>query len=465
MSTPTLWIFLPILVGGTLLFFRSRKTIALSASILTLFLTLAAWLLPIDTAMTIGGISLKISSSFEIFGRHLMLTSADRSLLALIYGSSMVWFAVAPGIRAPRRFTSLGLIITAILVAALAVEPFLYAALLIEMAVLLTVPLLSVPGKKPGKGLLRFLIFQTLAMPFILFSGWLLAGIEANPGNLGLVQQAAILIGLGFAFLLAVFPFYSWIPMLIEESSVYVVGFIFWLFPTVNLFFGLGFLDHYTWLKDLPDMGSILMVVGTLMVVSGGILSAFQRQLGRIMGYAMIMETGFSILAISLMGTSGLNLFFMLLIPRFIGLLVWAFSLSILKNHSPVLELAGIKGIARVLPFASSGLMLSLLAMAGMPLLAGFPAHQAIWENLAVHSLPVVAWVLAGGISLIFTTLRVLSVFVMAPEGTLWESHESNAQRILLALGYLVLLLLGIFPQLVTPLWANLPVIFTHLGQ
>jgi formate hydrogenlyase subunit 3/multisubunit Na+/H+ antiporter MnhD subunit len=133
--------------------------------------------------------------------------------------------------------TSLGLAITALLVGALAVEPFLYAALFIETAVLISVPLLSAPGRKPGKGLIRFLIFQTLGMPFILFSSWLLAGIEANPGDLGLVQQAAILIGLGFSFLLAVFPFYSWIPLLTEESTPYTVGFILWMFPTVTIFF------------------------------------------------------------------------------------------------------------------------------------------------------------------------------------------------------------------------------------
>ncbi|MBE3038063.1 MAG: hypothetical protein IMZ62_04540, partial [Chloroflexi bacterium] len=464
MSAPFLWIFLPLTLAGLLMLLRNQKVIALIACIFTLFLTLAAWLLPIDTAMTIGNVSFKLSSSFEILGRHLVLGSADRSLLALIYGSAIVWFAVAPAVKTARRLTSLGLAITALLVAALAVEPFLYAALLIEMAVLLSIPLLSAPGQRPGKGLIRFLIFQTLAMPFILFSGWLLAGIEANPGDLELVQQAAILIGLGFSFLLAVFPFYSWIPMLTEESSPFSVAFILWMFPTVTIFFGLGFLDHYTWLRDAPALGSVLTTVGILMVFSGGLLAAFQQHLGRIMGYAVIMETGFSILTLSLGGTVGLNILFMLFVPRTLSLVVWALALTILKEHSPTLILSDIKGLVRIWPFATSGLVLANLALAGMPLLAGFPPHQAIWEGLASTSLPVVIWVLIGNLGLFFSAVRVMLAFAAAPEGAHWESRETAAQRILLAVSFLALLLLGLFPQWVLPLWTKLPAIFTHLG-
>jgi NADH:ubiquinone oxidoreductase subunit 2 (subunit N) len=465
MSAPLLWIILPLVLAGILMLLRNQKVVALIASIFALILTLAAWLLPIDTVINIGSVPFKLSSSFEILGRHLILSSADRSLLALIYGSAIIWFAVATAVKTTHRLVSLGLAITALLVAALAVEPFLYAALLIEMAVLLSIPMLSVPGQKTGKGLIRFLIFQTLAMPFILFSGWLLAGIEANPGNLGLVQQAAILIGLGFSFLLAVFPFYSWIPLLAEEASPYTVGFILWMFPTVTIFFGLGFLDHYTWLRDAPALGTVLTTVGILMVVSGGLLAAFQHHLGRLMGYAVIIETGFSILTLSLVGTVGLNIFFMLFIPRTLSLVVWSLSLTILKEHSSTLILSDIRGLLRFWPYATSGLVLANLAMAGMPLLAGFPPHQAIWEMLASTSLPVVFWVLIGNFSLFFSAVRVMLAFVSAPEGIPWESRETPSQRILLAISFLALLLLGLFPQWVLPLWTKLPAIYSHLGQ
>ena len=465
MSAPLLWILLPLLVAGLLLLLRNQNAITLVACIFTLFLTLAAWLIPIDTTLTVGGWSFKLVPSLEILGRHLTITSADRSLLTLIYGSALFWFIPAASLKIAHRLIPLGLAIISLLVAALAVDPFLYAALLIATAVLLSIPLLYSPGQKPGKGLMRFLIFQTLAVPFILFSGWLLAGIEANPGNIGLVQQAAIFLGLGFAFLLAIFPFYTWIPLLAEEVHPYILGFILWMLPTVTMFFGLGFLDHYAWLRDAPSLGIVLTTAGALMVVTGGLLSAFQRHLGHIMGYTVIVETGFSLLALSLAGRTGINIFLLLLVPRTLCLSVWTLALSILKEQAPKLTLSDVKGLGRIWPFTATGLILSNLALAGIPLLAGFPAHQAVWEGLARISLPLTLWVFIGSLGLFASAVRVLAALVMAPEGVRWEVRETRPQQFFLIVGWLIVFLLGLFPQWVLPLWTKLPILFEHLGQ
>ncbi len=110
----------------------------------------------------------------EILGRKLTLTSADRSFLALIYGSAFFWFIPAISLKITWPLIPLGLAITSLLVAALAVEPFLYAALIIEIAVLLSIPLLMSQRQKPMKGIIRFLILQTLGSA-IHSNFWLVA--------------------------------------------------------------------------------------------------------------------------------------------------------------------------------------------------------------------------------------------------------------------------------------------------
>ena len=198
------------------------------------------------------------------------------------------------------RLVPLGFIITSLLLGSLAVEPFLYAALLIEMAVLIAIPLLIPLDQRPGKGVIRFLIFQTLAMPFILMAGFLLSGVEASPSDVNLVIQAGVLLGLGFAFLLAVFPFYTWIPMICEEASPYAAGFVLMIFPTIGILFGLNFLDRYTFLRESRQLYEILRFIGIITFLTAGIWALFQRHGARMMGYASIMATGLSILAMSL---------------------------------------------------------------------------------------------------------------------------------------------------------------------
>jgi len=109
--------------------------------------------------------------------------------------------------------------------------------------------------------------------------------------------------------------------------------------------------------------------------------------------------------------------------------------------------------------------VLAGLSLAGLPLLASFPARLAIWEGLARQSVAAAAWALAGSLGLAITAMRVLAVLVNAPEGSTWGSRESTMQRILIISGGVMLLLLGIVPSLASILWTTLPALFTHLGQ
>ncbi len=458
MNAPLIWIFLPFFLGIFLMVLKNQKLIVLVATVICILLAISAFLLQIDSALTIGNLNLRIAPDFEVLGRRLIIPNSDRSLLVLIYGASAFWFAVASSIKVSRRLIPYGLAITSLLVAALAVEPFLYAALLIEVAVLLSIPLVSASNQKPGKGVLRFLIYQTLAMPFILFSGWLLTGIEATPGNLASVTNATAMLGLGFAFLLAVFPFYTWIPLLAEEVHPYVAGFVLWIFLTTTIFFGLGFLDRYAWLRDSSSLGIILTTVGLIMVISSGILFMFQRHLSRMMGYAVIFENGFSLIALGLGGEYGLNSFLLLFIPRLVSLALWAYALSVLHAQSPILVINNLQGMARKWPFATAGVLLAALSIAGLPLLAAFPGHQAIWMGAAQKSLSISIWILLGSLGMTIGAIRILTYLLTSIQGSSWSSLETWPQRIFLSLGWLILLLFGLFPQLASFLWIPPPV-------
>ena len=466
MTAPLVWIVFPLLAGALLLLLRRERLVAFLGTAVSVFLALLALWLPPDTLRQIGPLSLQIESTLILFGRQISLTSAQQIVLALVYGISAFWFFGTLAAGNARRIVPTGLLITALLVASLAVQPFLYAALLIELAVMLSIPLLVRVGKPPGRGLIRFLVYQTLAMPFILFAGFLLSGVDIGPSDVGLIIQAAVLLGLGFAFLLAVFPLYTWVPLLAEEAPPYAVGFILILFPTFSLIFGLNFIDSYSWLRDSPQFADILRIVGLLMVVTSGLWAAFQHRLGRIFAYSVVAETGISLLAISLPDRQlGLQIFFYLLAPRALALGIWAMSLAIFEKNNPNLDLNSLRGLSRTFPLASTGLVLANMALAGLPLMPIFPIRLALWEKLAAFSFPSVIWLGIASLGSLLAALRTLMALAASDEDTPWKSNETWYQRILIGLGLLGLLIFGLFPQWTQPFLSNLPAMFEHLTK
>ncbi len=466
MTAAHVWIFLPVAVAALLTLVRSDRWAAILGSLFSLLLAWAAIRLPVNAPIAFGSLAFRIAPGLTILGRQLVIEANDQPLLVLIYGLLGFWLFGALAVGNARRLAPFGLAITAAMVAALSVQPFLYAALIIQTTVLSLVALLVRPEQAPSRGVLRFLVYLSLGMPFILLAGFLLSGAESSPADLGLVVQSAVLLGMGFAFLLAIFPFHTWVPMIAEEHPPYVVGFIWLILSTVVILFGMGFLDRFTWLRESLQVRAALQLVGTMMVVIGGGWAVFQRHLGRILGYAFITETGISLLALSLPDQRmAVQLMFWLAVPRVLALGVWSMAATVLRFHANSLGFADVRGLLRSLPVAGAALVLANFSLLGMPLLASFPARQVLWEQLAQVWPGAGFWFGVGLMGGWTAAVRTLAVLSMAPADVVWQSRETWMQRGLLGLGMLLLVIFGVFPHWLQPFLSGLPLVFERLGR
>jgi multicomponent Na+:H+ antiporter subunit D len=188
-----------------------------------------------------------------------------------------------------------------------------------------------------------------------------------------------------------------------------------------------------------------------LMVITAGIWAAFQKDLSRLLGYAVIVETGFSLLALSMVAQVGKELFSAMFIPRMIGFGLWALSLSILMRGAGSTRFDDVAGLAQRMPVASAGLAVASLTLGGLPVLPVFPIHQVILEELARQSLASALWVLVGSGSLLFSTFRSLAVLARGSRVS-QPASESRLQIALIIAGIAGLLLIGIFPQFFMPM-------------
>ena len=465
MNTSLIWIIFPAVIAVVCLFFQRRETLVAILGVFTaLTLAALAYWLPSEELWTIGPWNLSFSDTWSVLGRQFVLSETDRPALIVLYLAVGLWFGAVPIARPGQLFVPFGLGFVALLTAAIAVDPFLYAALLVEMAVLLSIPTLITPGSRVGRGLLRYLTFQTLGLPFILFAGWMLTGVEVTPGDQGLIVRAGVFLGFGFALLLAVFPFHTWIPMLASESHPYAVGFVFLLLPGAIGVFGLSFLERYAWLRDAPGTYTLLLVVGAVMVFMSGLWSALQRDLGRLMGFGLLLDSGFSFLALS--QTEGdqavtfLVLFFAALIPRGLSLGIWALCLSFLRRKVGGLDFGAVRGCGREHPVLLASMAIAIFSLAGLPVLSSFPIRLAILKSLSLSYPQVVALALVGSLGLVTGGIRALGEFLDHPESRKWRLSEPGLLTIYLLIGSIGLILMGLAPQLLTETIAGLLVRF-----
>lgn len=477
MSSALLWIGLPAIVGVALLFYRRQDMLPIfTAGALCLILAWIAWQLPIDVVMQLGPFSFEIAPTLIIFGRSFTLTQAQAPLLIFIYITLAAWIAGVPAARPGRLFIPICLIFVSLCVAALAVEPFLYAALLTAMAALIMIPVLVPAGTGPGAGVQRFLKFQIFAVPFILFTGWILSGVEASPGNIELVYRAGLLLALGFALLLAIFPFHSWLPMLATDSHPYVFGFLTFFLPATILIYALGFFDRYAWLRDSSFATPLLLVGGGLTAALAGGWAVFERQSARLFAYVVMACIGFGLQAIGL-GADGAQILFALLLPQ--AFAVWALALSLSRlADDQRMSFQNWAGLFQRHPLFLSLLFLAFFSTAGIPVLAGFPGRIALLDRVAAFSPLAVIGSLLGEVGLALAGLRIAHAMLPHKDAGSreWreEAHpveETNpAEELgnpyiwaLVSIAAAILLFFGLLPNILLSAVPHLASMFTQL--
>lgn len=464
MSTPIIWILMPIILSIIFwVILKNRRFIYLTGFVFSLMLTAAAIWLPIDQAIEFGSTDVKVSSVLIILGRQFILRQEQMPILAILYGIVAFWIFGAQFGKSPSILVPTSLLVTSFLVGSLAVSPFLYAAVFIELAVLITIPLFVQYSQNLNKGAIRLLIYQTIGMAFLLFTGWLLGGTDTAPASREAVQRILIFFGLGFAFILAIFPFYSWIPMLTEHDDIYSIGLLLILFPSAILLFVISFLDNYSWLRNSITLKQSLQVVGMIMVITGGLWSPFQKHLGRMFGYAVIVENGLSLLAISTLTGNGFHIFAGFYFARIISLGVWALGLAILQNQTGSLEINKVMGIGKTGSILMVGILTAQFSIGGLPILAGFPLRVALLDEISLQS-NIVSVAMIIGLAGIWAA-GFYSMNILFRSEKSWSNFLSPSipVNILIIIGVLVIIFLGIFPQVYLPSMADIMLAYPHL--
>lgn len=447
MNAPFIWIALPLIISVILWIIRKNDGLTTWIAVACCgILALLGSVLPIERLISIGFLSINVSSTWIILGRKFILLEADRTFFTMLYAMGALWMICSKVIKPRKSFPAVGLAVLGLMLAAIAVEPFFYSALIIELIVLITIPVLIPPGMKIGQGILRFLIFQTLAVPFILITGWITGIVGVNPTEQATLFQIILFVSLGFAFWLGIFPFYSWIPMVSRESDPFIAGFILSLLPTVILFQAVNLINSFNWLRESQIIFTILKISGVLMVATGGIWSAFQRDLRRLFAFGIIFETGFSLLAISLQNRVGMEYFILAMLPRMVALLLWSYTMARMDLTETGFTLEELNGLIQRKPEFAVAINISMFSIAGIPLLASFPIRLILVQILWLTNPNLFPWLFMGIIGFIFGTFRFV-IHMFSNYENQERIPETRISILLMSGGIVLCFLLGLLPK------------------
>jgi len=447
-----------------LFFIRANRLLTLLVGGgISAFLALLALTFKIESVFPLGPLSLEISSTFTILGRNFVIADSERVIVALMFSLCAFWIFGSRISGTNSFFVPHVLAIITLFVAALSVQPFLYAALIIEIAVLISIPIFFQRGQPVKQGIIRYLVFQTLAVPFILFSGW---GFEAAPSSVdsqATYYQAGVLLAIGLGLWLAIFPFHTWVPLLARDGHPYSAGFIFSMIPTTILIFFMDFLNNFSWLREQLLLLTVSQILGIVMIVMGGLFAAFQRELTRLIGYAVMVEIGFSLLAMSLNQIIGWQSYILILIPIIIGIAICTLAISIWKNKELNMDIDSFHGEFYKSTFTMVGFLVGWFTFSGLPLLPGFPTKLPILIGLSQISITPIIFVSIGLFGLFVAGFRFLAIIFSTGNVSNDSYSESLLQKLYFSFGIVLLLAMGIFPSLVLNPFLEILSAFTNL--
>jgi len=450
MSAALLWIILPLIFAGVLWVFRSYSKFTMFLGVfLSVFFAILALTIKIDFTYLFGNIVFKIEPEMNLLGRAFVLNDSDRAIIFLLYGITAFWLLLGTLFDSLPAYAGYGLGLVAFLVAGLGAEPFLYAPLFIAMGVFVSVPMLIRLPKRSGRGDVFYLAFMTLAIPILLLASWSAASVQSNPLDIELTQRTAVLFFVGFSLLLSAFPFFIWIPKVAEQFRPARVYFLLSVFPVGAFLIFSEFLVAYPWLRNAAFLFDALNISGLVLIVVGGVWTAFQNDASRMMGYGVVIENGFLFLALGSGIESGLPLMALLILPRLFGLAVWGAAAAILGDRGTDLSFAKLNGLLWQYPVVMFGLLFSYFSIGGLPLLGGFPAKVLlIREIVTKREFLDVFWILVGEMGFIIGGLRLLGTLIGERQGKKMKINENWIELVFLVAGVLGLFIIGIAPSI-----------------
>ncbi len=293
----------------------------------------------------------------------------------------------------------------------------------------------------------------TLDLPTI--RGSLMTVPTANP----MLMLGIVMVGFGMLFKVAAVPFHVWTPDAYEGAPTPVTAFIS-VAPKAGAFamFMRLFLDAFA--GGVDHWRVVMWVAAAATMVFGNIAALTQDNVKRMLAYSSIAHAGYALMglvAANEMGSWALLMY--MLVYAFMNLGAFGFVI-LLESKGYAGEMIGdYAGLARRHPGAALGMLVFMLALAGIPPTAGFMGKLYLFAA-AVEGGYIVLTVIAvimSAVSLYYYFRIVVQMYMRS--GTEEDATPAAMLRdrwteVMIGVCVVVTLAVGVFPAPVVA-WAK----------
>ncbi len=313
---------------------------------------------------------------------------------------------------------------------------------------------------------LKYFLIGAFSSGFLLFGIALIYGASAtfnmqsltvyvttHQGSLpGIFYAGMLLMLVGMTFKVAAVPFHSWAPDVYEGAPTLITALMSTVvktaaFAALYRLFGTCFAPIST------EWSGIIWIMAAASMLAGNILAVAQNSLKRMLAYSSISHAGYMLLAV--LAVNDLSAPAILLYAAAYSVAsICAFTvLQQVSIHSGDESIAGLKGFAKAHPVQAFILILTMLSMAGIPPVAGFFAkYYVFYAALKSQYTGLVVIAVVSSLIGVYYYLRVVFTLFQETGNNRHSYAFGRVETFLLSLGGLLILLLGLMPNLLTGL-------------
>src|SRR5688572_21837122 len=236
----------------------------------------------------------------------------------------------------------------------------------------------------------------------------LAAAVAALPAetSFGILSIATLLLFIGATGKSAQIPLYTWLPDAMEgptpvsaliHAATMVTAGVYMIGRNAVLF------------SHAPETMAIVAVIGALTALMAGTIGLVQNDIKRVLAYSTVSQLGYMFLAMGV-GAFGAGIFHLYTHAFFKALLFLGSGAVIHALHGEQ-DIRNMGGLKRHLPITYWTFLIASLAIAGVPLLAGFfSKDEILYETF--HGGHTILWVIGALTSLLTATYMFRLVFL-----------------------------------------------------